>query len=790
MKQTRTSVVLRKTIVLLSSVFAVCVSIVAVDFVIKVVVRVREDDYDGTFLRASSSSLSSLSSSSSRRTVTNNNTTNNSSHSYNDDGGLTTATLKTDDDESIIKNSREKKKRFDKTTTTSSLSSISPSVVKKMRTLDEEEKGFDLDYDVKKDTDREILLFVNALYAKSSKFENMKPKQRSKEESDRTVLTMDYSNPTKYWTSEEQFAKAFRAFRDDFSMSNGDDMNGKNFKVMNTKWSDFGCVVLSRNNNKVVAHHEKEDFGDEDEILYVENLAKQFVAWEVKNVTIFDTRLRYNNNIKNNNKDVEIIIQELIRKLASFGVYASSENIKTTTIIESSSSFEDAFNEMRSCKALALLGKTVENISRLGFAAGVSRGDGRFITPFLGLARISPTTTSSSFSEANKRRSVFFHLRVHWRMFNPFLVIDDFVIADGGELELGERNRQKQTQNAAAAFCSQHWGFNFRHRWQVFQSGMNERRNSQRYAPSETMNNRISFVSSRSNRHDTARGTINMHVTINSLPANNVAIDASGNRDAMSTNAWHRLTAMYSVFVAKNYFFPSRAIESVVILLPCSSNDSNNNNEIPPGWTAFGVPKCKKLHDLRKYDEIVESANDGHLWDLAWDSTLPCENELFFKEFIGLIGTRTAILLEKTNFLPATAKDRNVCFIRRLHARVRNLQNEPEVLEFLKSYFPKNQIDALDIKTSDSLQTTRGQIQKCGIILGLHGAGMINEIYALADTKVLEIVPQNRPAYYRNVAKLRGLSYSNVVVEGNTEAKMITVDVALLRSALDKLLLL
>ena len=192
-----------------------CVSIVAVDFVIKVVVRAREDDYDGTFLRASSSSLSSLSSSSSRKTV--NNTNNNSSHSYNDDGGLTTATLKTDDDESIIKNSREKKKRFDKTTTSSSLSSISPSVVKKMRTLDEEEKGFDLDHDVKKDTDREILLFVNALYAKSSKFENMKPKQRSKEESDSTVLMMDYSNPTKYWTSEEQFAKAFRASRDDFS---------------------------------------------------------------------------------------------------------------------------------------------------------------------------------------------------------------------------------------------------------------------------------------------------------------------------------------------------------------------------------------------------------------------------------------------------------------------------------------------------------------------------------------------------------------------------------------------
>ena len=215
MKHRRTSVVLRKTIVLLSSVFAVCVSIVAVNFVIKVVVRVRDNDYDGTFLRASSSSLSSLSSSSSRKTVTN--TTNNSSRSYNDDGGLTTTTLKTDDDESIIKNSREKKKRFDKTTTSSSLSSISPSVVKKMRTLDEEEKGFDFDHDDKKDTDREILLFVNALYAKSSKFENMKPKQRSKEVSDRTVLTMDYSNPTKYWTSEEQFAKAFRAFRDDFS---------------------------------------------------------------------------------------------------------------------------------------------------------------------------------------------------------------------------------------------------------------------------------------------------------------------------------------------------------------------------------------------------------------------------------------------------------------------------------------------------------------------------------------------------------------------------------------------
>jgi len=81
-------------------------------------------------------------------------------------------------------------------------------------------------------------------------------------------------------------------------------------------------------------------------------------------------------------------------------------------------------------------------------------------------------------------------------------------------------------------------------------------------------------------------------------------------------------------------------------------------------------------------------------------------------------------------------------------------------------------------------------VQKCGVFLGVHGAGMINEIYTLKDSVIFEMVPDNRPAYYRNCAVLRGLFYTNLLISGTTtDTKSVTVNVATLQQKMQSIII-
>ena len=118
------------------------------------------------------------------------------------------------------------------------------------------------------------------------------------------------------------------------------------------------------------------------------------------------------------------------------------------------------------------------------------------------------------------------------------------------------------------------------------------------------------------------RDFIKMEAKLNALPLRNVAIDVSPHRDAMSKNPWHRLTALYATFVAKSRFFPNRDATSVTLILPCQ-----NPEDIPSEYAVFGKPRCRRSSDTVQFDSIVKIANDGLLWDLAWDGSLPCRDE-------------------------------------------------------------------------------------------------------------------------------------------------------------------
>ena len=106
----------------------------------------------------------------------------------------------------------------------------------------------------------------------------------------------------------------------------------------------------------------------------------------------------------------------------------------------------------------------------------------------------------------------------------------------------------------------------------------------------------------------------------------------------------------------------------------------------------------------------------------------------------------------------------------------------------LRDTFPENKVELLNIQASDGVEKTRASMQKCGIFIGAHGAGMINEIYTLKDSVIFEMVPDNRPAYYRNCAVLRGLKYVDFGISGTTELQSGTVDVTRLRDKMHSIM--
>ena len=119
-------------------------------------------------------------------------------------------------------------------------------------------------------------------------------------------------------------------------------------------------------------------------------------------------------------------------------------------------SHDALFARMRRARGVALAGYAV---SPDLFLAGVSRYDGRFITPYLGMSamqggestRKDPRVMTSA---ANWKRAVMFTHRVHWRQHYPLLDEDDFVVPE-------ENNRISalQPKDESMRACEDLWGW-------------------------------------------------------------------------------------------------------------------------------------------------------------------------------------------------------------------------------------------------------------------------------------------------------------------------------------------
>lgn len=576
------------------------------------------------------------------------------------------------------------------------------------------------------------------------------------------------------WKSDEEYASKWKTFRDDFDeeklgSSGGDSGGGFDDWSESKHENEKGHVIDYEINRKrigiVHCFNSKDDEiisatsqgvdlcetyeSEKDDDAYFDALYAQFRFWDVNTiVVVVDVSSTTSDTIEIHNSAMK-----LKEKSSKEGKIA----IEVVSSLEESR--EALFARMRRAKAVALAGYDVSPVS---FLAGVSRYDGHFIAPFLGIStmygsgdstRKDPRVTTSA---ANWKQAVMFTQRVHWRQHYPLLEKNDFVVP-----EENARTSATQPKDESTRTCEDLWGWRgLQNRWELKRSD------------AQTMQ----ITASRSNRHPTARGFISMEAKLNALPLRNVAIDVSPHRDAMSKNPWHRLTALYATFVAKSRFFPNRDATSVTLLLPCQ-----NPEDIPSEYAVLGKSRCKRSSDAIQFDSVVKIANDGLLWDLAWDGSLPCRDESLFKSFVNLLAGGGGEIFSKPK-VPFT--DRPICFMRRLNTSVRRLVNEEGVLQMLRDTFPANEVQLLNIQASDGIEKTRASMQKCGIFLGAHGAGMINEIYTLKDSIIFEMVPDNRPAYYRNCAVLRGLKYVDFGIRGTTETKSVTVDVSTLRDAL------
>ena len=555
------------------------------------------------------------------------------------------------------------------------------------------------------------------------------------------------------WKSDEEYAVRWKNFRNGFQEENDNNNNNNNNRI-----GIVHCFNNDDNKRSSIVQYIVVDLCEtyeskKDDDAYFAAVYKQFQFWNVNKIlVIVDSPL----SSSSSSLDINNCAMKLKDKSSEGGEIA----IEVSYMKES---HDALFARMRRARGVALAGYAVSPVS---FLAGVSRYDGRFITPYLGMSamqggestRKDPRVMTSA---ANWKRAVMFTHRVHWRQHYPLLDEDDFVVPE-------ENNRISavQPKDESMRACEDLWGWRgLQNRWEMNRNDM------------QTMY----VTASRSNRHPTAQGFIRMEAKLNAVPLHNVAIDVSPHRDAMSRNPWHRLTALYATFVAKSRFFPNRDATSVSLLLPCQ-----NPEDIPSEYAVFGKPRCRRSSDTVQFDSVVKIANDGLLWDLAWDGSLPCRDESLFKSFVKLLAGGGEIFA--TPKVPFT--DRSICFMRRLNTSVRRLTNEAAVLQMLRDTFPTNDVQLLNIQAGDGVEKTRASVQKCGVFLGVHGAGMINEIYTLKDSVIFEMVPDNRPAYYRNCAVLRGLFYTNLLISGTTtDTKSVTVNVATLQQKMQSIII-
>lgn len=245
-----------------------------------------------------------------------------------------------------------------------------------------------------------------------------------------------------------------------------------------------------------------------------------------------------------------------------------------------------------------------------------------------------------------------------------------------------------------------------------------------------------------------ADGTLCMTITVHKPQLKMLVVDLTENmKDLYSSNMWHHHTVLYGTWVGvqiaqRKY---NLITDRVVYVHDC------RKGELPTEWRNLGELSCDR-NLINQADVVLIPPIDGLMWDLAWDLGFTCYDSEMFKAYSALFVDRTS-KLEPTEALG--------CWISRQGYPERVTANLDDVLEMMREVFPR--AEEIVFSPDKTANQTVEMIQDCRVLIGVHGAGHTNAVYARPGVTVIEAIGKIKPAYFRNINMLLNQNYQTIV---------------------------
>ncbi len=276
-------------------------------------------------------------------------------------------------------------------------------------------------------------------------------------------------------------------------------------------------------------------------------------------------------------------------------------------------------------------------------------------------------------------------------------------------------------------------------------------------------------------------GIIHMRISVNTAPPHNLTVvDCRFLRDVFSGNVWHRMVPQYASWVALQIAQRKYHLQysQTVFLLDCAETQeevgASTTIPISQGWSNLGTVTCQSAV-LEHANVIITPPNDGLLWDLAWDHQLQCSNSTMFRAFVENYVTKDS----SQNRQPVG------CYISRQRRNQRVATNYEEVLDLMRQVFRR--VRVLDITERHTTEQIEDLLYECRVLVGVHGAGLMNSLWARPGVSVIELSGKIGAAYYRNINMLLGQYYESI--PGDDQGTMstdFTIDLEQLKPVLER----
>ena len=163
--------------------------------------------------------------------------------------------------------------------------------------------------------------------------------------------------------------------------------------------------------------------------------------------------------------------------------------------------------------------------------------------------------------------------------------------------------------------------------------------------------------------------------------------------------------------------------------------------------------------------------------------------ELVFTSYF-TSGTDTSLLQYRfNNLLSSNISQNTIVLISRQDADnptqgLRHI-NLTEVYNCLKQHFHRHNI-VVFIASNHSKAATHRLFHTAKLVIGMHGAGLMNIVYCRPATKIIEIFTNNSPTDYQHFANLLGLDWYGLHVAGKNNDDKLHVDISLLKTCLKR----